>query len=435
MGISDTHFSVIAIETTGDSAEDRICEVAVASIEDLQIKETFTTLIDPDRDLGDMARHGLQPEDIQGAPVFNDVAGDIIKRIKHTVLVAHNAPLITKLVEREFAFADIPIPRQPHICSRRLAAELLKTPETNLALDQVCRLMGIEMMDIYSARSDVLMTAEILLSSIRRLRPSEVSLLPGFWSPASFQFRWPHVPTTGRTKTRSKLLTKPTTAVTVHALFNHIERLPGNPPPNTKIAPYMEILDQALRDRTIQGDEIQALACEAGSLGLSETEIDQAHHEYFRHLLRLATQDGVLTEFEKSDLNDVRRILGIGLTQFQLMVDEILASSNEETPVSNLPSIEVVGKSVCFTGSMQGAVDGEAASTMRAQELAEERGMRIEKFVTDKLDYLVCGSDESDQEKIRTARELGIEIIAEPVFWRMLGSQIDHVVSYRRSKE
>lgn len=435
MGISDTHFSVIAIETTGDSSEDRICEVAVANIEDLQIKETFATLIDPDRDLGDVARHGLQPEDIYGAPVFNDVAGDIIKRIKHTVLVAHNAPLITKLLEREFAFADIPIPRQPHVCSRRLAAEILKTPETNLELDQICRLMGVEKLHIYSARSDVLMTAEILLSSIRRLRPSEVSALPGFWSPASFQFRWPHVPTTARTKGRPKIISKPTAAGTVHALFRQAERLPDSAPSSSKIAPYIEILDQALRDRTIQSGEVQELACEAGSLGLSEAEIDQAHHEYFRNLLRLATQDGVLTEFEKKDLNEVRQILGISLTQFQLMVDEILSHSSTETLASKLPLIDVAGKSVCFTGSLEGQVDGQATSTLRAEELAEERGMRIEKFVTDKLDYLVCGNEKSDQEKVRTARELGIEVIAEPVFWRMLGAQTEHIVSYRRSKE
>ena len=50
--------------------------------------------------------------------------------------------------------------------------------------------------------------------------------------------------------------------------------------------------------------------------------------------------------------------------------------------------------------------------------------MIVKKTVTKKLDYLVAADPDSMSGKAKKARQYGIRILAEPVFWRMLGVDV-----------
>ena len=52
-------------------------------------------------------------------------------------------------------------------------------------------------------------------------------------------------------------------------------------------------------------------------------------------------------------------------------------------------------------------------------------GTSWEKNVIKKLDYLVAVDPDSMSGKAKKAREYGIRIIAEHVFWRMLGVDVE----------
>ena len=56
-----------------------------------------------------------------------------------------------------------------------------------------------------------------------------------------------------------------------------------------------------------------------------------------------------------------------------------------------------------------------------AEQLAADAGLRVMERVTKKLDMLVVADPASQSGKAKKAREYGIRILAEPVFWRLLG--------------
>jgi DNA polymerase-3 subunit epsilon len=97
---------------------------------------------------------------------------------------------------------------------------------------------------------------------------------------------------------------------------------------------------------------------------------------------------------------------------------------NAQVPVVSLLRQKVDGKSVCFTGALQCYVDGHRVSRERAQELAAQRGMIVKAGVSKALDYLVVADPDSQSSKAIKARALGVRIVAERVFWGMLGFDV-----------
>jgi len=109
------------------------------------------------------------------------------------------------------------------------------------------------------------------------------------------------------------------------------------------------------------------------------------------------------------------------------LLEEIKKDSfNNEVPDNiTLNADDVKGKSVCFTGEMQCKICGERASRSFAEKKAHEKGMILKKGVSKKLDMLVTADPESMSGKAKKARQLGVRVIAEPVFWRMIGMEIE----------
>jgi DNA polymerase-3 subunit epsilon len=60
-----------------------------------------------------------------------------------------------------------------------------------------------------------------------------------------------------------------------------------------------------------------------------------------------------------------------------------------------------------------------------AEQLAEDKGFRVLSSVTKKLDLLVVADPKTQSTKAKKARQYGIRIVHEPVFWRSLGVQVD----------
>jgi DNA polymerase-3 subunit epsilon len=60
-----------------------------------------------------------------------------------------------------------------------------------------------------------------------------------------------------------------------------------------------------------------------------------------------------------------------------------------------------------------------------AEQLAVKKGLRVLPSVTKKLDLLVVADPNTQSGKAKKARQYGIRIVHEPVFWRALGVPID----------
>jgi DNA polymerase-3 subunit epsilon len=77
------------------------------------------------------------------------------------------------------------------------------------------------------------------------------------------------------------------------------------------------------------------------------------------------------------------------------------------------------GKTVCFTG--QSHLNGEPIPRAVLEDIARKAGLVVLNGVTHQLDLLVAADPESLSAKARRAREYGLRILKESVFWEKLG--------------
>ena len=85
---SPTDWAVVDVETTGLSPRyDRVVEVAVVRLsargEEI---ETWTTLVDPERDMSAARFNGLSAADVRGAPAFAQIMPDVLGRNRRGAL-------------------------------------------------------------------------------------------------------------------------------------------------------------------------------------------------------------------------------------------------------------------------------------------------------------------------------------------------------------
>ena len=106
---SETRFACLDFETTGFSPRsNRVVEVATVIVENGAIGESWTTLVNPgdDHELGASHIHGIQREWLNNAPSFNEIAGDLYKRLDQSVIVAHNANFDLRFLRAEMERSD-----------------------------------------------------------------------------------------------------------------------------------------------------------------------------------------------------------------------------------------------------------------------------------------------------------------------------------------
>ena len=81
------------LETTGATAgTDKITEIGLITVKDGQYQDEWQTLINPQKNIPNNIQliTGITNEMVKGAPQFNEVCNDLIKRLEGKTLVAHN---------------------------------------------------------------------------------------------------------------------------------------------------------------------------------------------------------------------------------------------------------------------------------------------------------------------------------------------------------
>ena len=104
--LASARFAFLDLETTGLSPwfGDRICEVGIVLTEGKRIKQQVQTLVNPERllSLGAASTSGLKDEELSTAPLFADVANDLVEWLRGTVVVCHNAQFDIQFLDSEF---------------------------------------------------------------------------------------------------------------------------------------------------------------------------------------------------------------------------------------------------------------------------------------------------------------------------------------------
>lgn len=127
---------------------------------------------------------------------------------------------------------------------------------------------------------------------------------------------------------------------------------------------------------------------------------------------------------EAEDLRLVGQFLGLQgsfvAAAIERAPDHPMLESGEHKSVSLS-----TGTTVCFTGALRATIDGYAVTREQAHEFARGAGLIVLDSVTKKLDVLVVADPQSASGKAKKARSYGTRIIAEAVFWQLIGVPVD----------
>jgi len=185
----------------------------------------------------------------------------------------------------------------------------------------------------------------------------------------------------------------------------------------------MAVLDRVLEDRRVTPSEARQLLDFASGIGMTQQQMRKAHRLYLRELIQVAIEHDVTGNLGAADLHNVRVLLNLTQADYDAAMEEARRSAGG--PLVGIGTQDLAGRSVCFTGSLQGRRAGEAISRGEAEALARAHGMDVRPRVTRELDYLVAADPDTMSGKAKKARSYGIPILAEARFWQLLGIQVD----------
>ena len=116
MTSSDYEFAVVDVETTGFGKNDRVIEFAAIRMgSDGRPLDEYVTLVNPSRDVGPTRTHGIRARDVQHAPKFDEIAGDVTSILAGAVFVAHNASFDMRMLRQEFGRLHHDLPPFPFL--------------------------------------------------------------------------------------------------------------------------------------------------------------------------------------------------------------------------------------------------------------------------------------------------------------------------------
>lgn len=394
-------YAVVDVETTGLFAgrwHNRIAEIGVVLVgRDGTIGGEWTTLVNPERDLGPQHVHGIQASDVLSAPTFAEIAPDVAFLLDGRIVVAHNLGFDARFLRYEFDRLgfSVPVEVELGLCTMVEARRYLRSPSRSLAA--CCAAAGIRPGVAHSALDDALAAAELLGHLIR------IADRPEPWSALfTAEHRWPAMAEpSGRTRRRSA-----PGARQPDFLARLVDRLPAVPEvPHAD--DYLALLDRALLDRHLSVSEQDALLDLAVSIGISVDSAMSLHRRYLEALAQLARQDGVVTDGERRDLLRVAGLLGLA--------DGDVDAALRATPAEDLPWGRfrlTEGDSVAFTGQLDGRRD-------EWERRAVAAGLTVA-AVTRRTRVLVAADPDSLSGKARKARQYGIPVVTADAFGDLL---------------
>ena len=152
-------YLVIDTETTGLFKNDRVIEIGAIAFNEQEILEEWSTLLNPNRDIGPTQIHGITPTMVSLAPEFGQISNDLARLMNNRVLIAHNASFDVRMLGAEFARIGVEFDAGKSFCTMIAARHNL--PAGTDKLTDACSYLGIEVSNAHSALGDARMTLEL----------------------------------------------------------------------------------------------------------------------------------------------------------------------------------------------------------------------------------------------------------------------------------
>jgi DNA polymerase-3 subunit epsilon len=399
-------YAVIDTETTGilTGWHHRIAEVAVVHVDpDGHVTDEWVTLVNPDRDLGPQAIHGIRAADARRAPRFEHVAGELVERLSGRVVVAHNWTFDAMHLRAEFGRLgiDTPFESDAGLCTMRAAGRARLS--SGRSLIDCCAAAGLPDRSWHTALDDARGAGE-LLGFLLRHAPTVVCATEAQLQAANWA--WPQLDRRRAPAVRRTAIGH----VEPHFLAKLVERMPRDGEP--VVDAYYAMLDDALLDRQISATEGDALVEIAHDLGLHKNEVVALHLSYLRDLAREAWADQVITDEERNDLLTVAILLALDPAVVESILDEERDAARVPASTHGPKAGGLVlrpGDKVVLTGTMQRERADIAAE-------ANAAGIRVAGSVSKQTRVLAAADPDSMSGKAKRARECGVPVVSEEAF-------------------
>lgn len=396
-------YAVVDVETSGLSYKHhRIVEIAVVLTDPWgHVQHEWHTRVNPEGPVGATHIHGITEADVIGAPRFAELVPYITSLLRGRALVAHNASFDLSFLQHEFGRANWAWPTTAHLCTLEHSHYFLPALDRR-RLPDCCWACGIPLRDAHSALGDARATAALVRAFMDPRVGRPPTSVHGKIIVDAAQVLWPSaagqvppgasIPTVPPVRVaRSWPLRTFTPSPAIESLLDGLSLVDaideGAPP---KSLSYLEVLAEALEDGILSDEERLDLQDVAEAAGLSAREIHAAHVGLTRALARAALEDGKVTRAERDELNTMCAALELP----DGTVADLLSGAEEErllrlsTGLRPLPSDWmhgeplVVGDRVVFTGC-----DEQLRATL--EKKSEKRGVRVMSSVTRRTKLLV----------------------------------------------
>lgn len=402
-------YAVVDVETTGLHAKsNKIIEVAVVQT-DLwgEWQDQWTTLIQPDRDVGPTSVHGITATDLLGAPRFQDVVGKLNSMFTGRTLVAHNLMFDYSFLSVEYERLGLSLPVTQHdgVCTMQAASQFI--PQAGRTLSACCSAAGVRNEAAHTALADARATAQLLRHYLRRRHPA-----PPPWAHQADRNRtvnWPQIDSTGVAQrlrgSRVQKSASSRSAVWLDSLTDQLPRIASEPQADS----YLALVDRVLADRDLTAAEINELGLVANELGYTNLQLRKLHREYLRGLCQVAYADGVIGADEHGDLVKVTELLRLKPADLAQALDNARV---RRFPAEKLPP---AGSLIAFTG------DDPVWHRELLEAAAQRLGLEVHDSVIKKVSMLVASDFNTQSGKAKKARAYATPIMTVDVFARLVG--------------
>lgn len=122
----DKPLCFVDIETTGSSfAYNRVIEAAIVRVENNKVVSRFHSLFNPGVRVDPFIINltGINPDDLEGAPLFSAKTKEMEEILKDGIFVAHNSRFDYNFLKKEFRRIEKKF-RHPQLCTVKLSRKL-----------------------------------------------------------------------------------------------------------------------------------------------------------------------------------------------------------------------------------------------------------------------------------------------------------------------
>jgi DNA polymerase III subunit epsilon len=167
--LEESELVVFDLETTGlSAARDGICEIGAVRIRELELVDSFQSLVNPRVALPEPVARltGLREQELRRAPPISGVLTRFLDFAGDELLVAHNARFDQRFLERQLVFLHGRRLSEPPLCTAALARRLLEGRLRRVSLASLAEFFGVPTRPCHRALPDAEATAQILVQLI-----------------------------------------------------------------------------------------------------------------------------------------------------------------------------------------------------------------------------------------------------------------------------